>query len=164
MVWAVSYVRPLATIASQVAVHAVTRQVRPAQVVCRQPACIESALVPWQNCTPLCQLVSASAPPCAHEFAAALAPIPEDTNVVHYAGKRLEESKKINQSLSALGNVIAALTDHKGTRAHIPYRSASPSTHCCDPPHSFAVILRDSFYTCCGLNKSHASAANQRAE
>ncbi len=38
------------------------------------------------------------------------------------SGKRLEESKKINQSLSALGNVIAALTDHKGTRAHIPYR------------------------------------------
>lgn len=41
------------------------------------------------------------------------------------AGKRLEESKKINQSLSALGNVIAALTDHKGTRAHIPYRFVS---------------------------------------
>ena len=41
------------------------------------------------------------------------------------AGKRLEESKKINQSLSALGNVIAALTDHKGTRAHIPYRLTS---------------------------------------
>ncbi len=40
------------------------------------------------------------------------------------SGKRLEESKKINQSLSALGNVIAALTDHKGTRAHIPYRYA----------------------------------------
>ena len=38
------------------------------------------------------------------------------------AGKRLEESKKINQSLSALGNVIAALTDTKGTRSHIPYR------------------------------------------
>lgn len=39
-------------------------------------------------------------------------------------GKRLEESKKINQSLSALGNVIAALTDPKGKdgRPHIPYR------------------------------------------
>lgn len=41
-------------------------------------------------------------------------------------GKRLEESKKINQSLSALGNVIAALTDTKGTRSHIPYRWAFP--------------------------------------
>ncbi len=36
-------------------------------------------------------------------------------------GQRLEESKKINQSLSALGNVIAALTDARG-RQHIPYR------------------------------------------
>ena len=38
-------------------------------------------------------------------------------------GQRLEESKKINQSLSALGNVIAALTDTKG-RQHIPYRDS----------------------------------------
>ncbi|KAJ1482516.1 P-loop containing nucleoside triphosphate hydrolase protein [Baffinella frigidus] len=38
-------------------------------------------------------------------------------------GRRLEESKKINQSLSALGNVIAALTDAKG-RQHIPYRDS----------------------------------------
>jgi len=38
-------------------------------------------------------------------------------------GLRLEESKKINQSLSALGNVIAALTDPKG-RKHIPYRDS----------------------------------------
>lgn len=38
-------------------------------------------------------------------------------------GKRLEESKKINQSLSALGNVIAALTDPK-SRTHIPYRDS----------------------------------------
>ena len=38
-------------------------------------------------------------------------------------GQRLEESKKINQSLSALGNVIAALTDPKG-RSHIPYRDS----------------------------------------
>lgn len=40
------------------------------------------------------------------------------------AGKRLEESKKINQSLSALGNVIAALTDTRGVRAHVPYRDS----------------------------------------
>lgn len=38
-------------------------------------------------------------------------------------GKRLEESKKINASLSALGNVIAALTDKK-ERQHIPYRDS----------------------------------------
>lgn len=38
-------------------------------------------------------------------------------------GLRLQESKKINQSLSALGNVIAALTDKKG-RKHIPYRDS----------------------------------------
>ena len=38
-------------------------------------------------------------------------------------GVRLQESKKINQSLSALGNVIAALTDKKG-RKHIPYRDS----------------------------------------
>ncbi|GBG86232.1 hypothetical protein CBR_g41137 [Chara braunii] len=38
-------------------------------------------------------------------------------------GKRLEESKKINQSLSCLGNVISALTETKG-RQHIPYRDS----------------------------------------
>jgi len=38
-------------------------------------------------------------------------------------GQRLEESRKINQSLSALGNVIAALTDSRG-RQHIPYRNS----------------------------------------
>jgi len=38
-------------------------------------------------------------------------------------GQRLEESKKINQSLSALGNVISALTDTRG-RKHIPYRDS----------------------------------------
>lgn len=38
-------------------------------------------------------------------------------------GQRLKESKKINQSLSALGNVISALTDHRG-RQHIPYRDS----------------------------------------
>lgn len=34
-----------------------------------------------------------------------------------------QESKKINQSLSALGNVISALTDQRG-RQHIPYRDS----------------------------------------
>jgi kinesin family protein 3/17 len=38
-------------------------------------------------------------------------------------GQRLEESKQINRSLSALGNVISALTDTKG-RTHVPYRDS----------------------------------------
>ena len=38
-------------------------------------------------------------------------------------GQRLEESKQINRSLSALGNVISALTDTKG-RSHVPYRDS----------------------------------------
>ena len=38
-------------------------------------------------------------------------------------GKRLEESKSINKSLSTLGNVITALTAPKG-RSHIPYRDS----------------------------------------
>ena len=47
----------------------------------------------------------------------------ERLTVTGAVGKRLEECKKINQSLSALGNVIAALTDSKG-RIHIPYRNS----------------------------------------
>lgn len=39
-------------------------------------------------------------------------------------GKQLEESKKINKSLSALGNVIYALTDSKSGNTHIPYRDS----------------------------------------
>lgn len=38
-------------------------------------------------------------------------------------GQRLEESKQINRSLSALGNVISALTDTRG-RSHVPYRDS----------------------------------------
>ena len=45
-------------------------------------------------------------------------------NEIRCAGKRLEESKKINASLSALGNVIYALTDVHGGRQHIPYRDS----------------------------------------
>lgn len=37
-------------------------------------------------------------------------------------GQQLEELKKINKSLSALGNVINSLTDGKST--HIPYRDS----------------------------------------
>lgn len=39
-------------------------------------------------------------------------------------GKRLEETKKINQSLSALGNVISSLSEPKGNKSHIPYRDS----------------------------------------
>jgi len=40
----------------------------------------------------------------------------ERVHITGATGKRLEESKKINASLSALGNVIAALTDRKVSR------------------------------------------------
>ena len=39
------------------------------------------------------------------------------------AGQTLEEAKNINKSLSALGNVINALTDNK-SHQHIPYRDS----------------------------------------
>jgi len=47
----------------------------------------------------------------------------ERIRVTGAMGKQLEESKNINKSLSALGNVIYALTDKK-TRSHIPYRDS----------------------------------------
>lgn len=47
----------------------------------------------------------------------------ERVNVTGATGKRLEESKSINKSLSTLGNVITALTAPKG-RSHIPYRDS----------------------------------------
>lgn len=37
-------------------------------------------------------------------------------------GQRLEEAKKINRSLSALGNCVAALID--GHSVHIPFRDS----------------------------------------
>lgn len=63
----------------------------------------------------------------------------ERVHITGATGKRLEESKKINASLSALGNVIAALTDRKVSAsgnctagevldsALTPARSAFPS-------------------------------------
>ena len=48
----------------------------------------------------------------------------ERVRVTGATGQRLEECKKINQSLSALGNVISALADQKQARIHIPYRDA----------------------------------------
>ena len=47
----------------------------------------------------------------------------ERVRVTGATGKRLDESKKINQSLSALGNVIKALTE-KHNRVHIPFRDS----------------------------------------
>ena len=47
----------------------------------------------------------------------------ERVNVTGATGKRLEESKSINSTLSTLGNVITALTTAKG-RTHIPYRDS----------------------------------------
>lgn len=41
------------------------------------------------------------------------------------SGQQLEEAKTINKSLSALGQVINALTDEKQT--HVPYRSTNYS-------------------------------------
>ena len=38
-------------------------------------------------------------------------------------GSRLDETKSINKSLAALGNVISALTESKA-RTHIPYRDS----------------------------------------
>jgi hypothetical protein len=40
------------------------------------------------------------------------------------AGDRLKEGAQINLSLSALGNVINALTESSGKRKHIPYRDS----------------------------------------
>ena len=46
----------------------------------------------------------------------------EKSKLAGIEGIRLEESKLINKSLSALGNVIKALTD--GQNAHVPYRDS----------------------------------------
>ncbi|UPQ99737.1 kinesin [Chloropicon primus] len=48
----------------------------------------------------------------------------ERVNVTGAAGKRLEECKKINKSLSALGKVISCLTGPQGPQKHIPYRDS----------------------------------------
>jgi len=48
----------------------------------------------------------------------------ERVRVTGATGKQLEESKKINKSLSALGNVIYALTDTQTKRSHVPYRDS----------------------------------------
>lgn len=54
----------------------------------------------------------------------------ENVKKTKASGKLLKEAKSINKSLSALGNVIAALTSKKrgGTRVHVPFRE-SKLTH-----------------------------------
>ena len=47
----------------------------------------------------------------------------ERIRVTGATGQRLEECKKINQSLAALGNVISALSS-RASRSHIPYRNS----------------------------------------
>jgi GTPase SAR1 family protein len=47
----------------------------------------------------------------------------ERLRVTGATGKRLEECKKINKSLAALGNVISALSSRQN-RSHIPYRNS----------------------------------------
>eukprot|EP00210_Caulerpa_lentillifera_P001051 g1014.t1 len=47
----------------------------------------------------------------------------ERVHVTGATGRRLEETKKINQSLSALGNVISAMTACT-SRSHIPFRDS----------------------------------------
>lgn len=49
----------------------------------------------------------------------------ERLRVTGAKGLRLEECKKINQSLAALGNVISALSSKSNAvRSHIPYRNS----------------------------------------
>jgi kinesin family protein 3/17 len=50
----------------------------------------------------------------------------ERLSAVDSSATRLQESKKINTSLSALGNVVAALSERAAgrSRAHIPYRDS----------------------------------------
>ena len=47
----------------------------------------------------------------------------ERVRVSGASGKRLEECKNINSSLSCLGMVIGALTENKAN-SHIPYRNS----------------------------------------
>lgn len=47
----------------------------------------------------------------------------ERPRITGATGQQLEETKKINQSLSALGNVISALTERRA-RSHVPYRDS----------------------------------------
>jgi len=48
----------------------------------------------------------------------------ERIRITGTTGQQLEESKKINKSLSCLGNVINALTDKKNKNNYIPYRDS----------------------------------------
>jgi kinesin family protein 3/17 len=69
----------------------------------------------------------------------------ERIRVTGATGRQLEESKKINKSLSALGNVIYALTDNKG-RSHIPYRDSKVNLYSLTKIIFLFVSLSNKFY------------------
>ncbi len=56
-------------------------------------------------------------------------------------GQTLEEGKLINKSLSALGNVVNALTD--GKSSHVPYRD-SKLTRVLQVHTAFVVVWNES--------------------
>ena len=60
-------------------------------------------------------------------------------------GTRLSEAKSINTSLSALGNVIAALADPHSP--HVPFRD-SKLTRLLQVAHAFTHFLHFDFYIC----------------
>lgn len=66
----------------------------------------------------------------------------ERVRVTGATGKRLEECKKINQSLSCLGNVISALTDQKQPKSHIPYRDSKVAAHQALRPRAVPVQIK----------------------
>ena len=75
-------------------------------------------------------------------------------------GKQLEESKQINRSLAALGNVISALTDTKG-RSHVPYRD-SKLTRILEDRCAWRVWKHMCVCGCCV--REYASAKTTRGE
>ena len=64
-------------------------------------------------------------------------------------GDRLKEAIKINQSLSALGNVISALVDGKST--HVPYRDSKLTRLLQDSLGGTLLGLKRSSVLLCGL-------------
>ena len=56
-------------------------------------------------------------------------------------GRVLEEAKNINKSLSALGNVVNAMTGPLGKGSHIPYRDSKLTRILQDALVSFTFIL-----------------------
>ncbi|KAL5705938.1 serine/threonine-protein kinase KIN2 [Ranunculus cassubicifolius] len=70
-------------------------------------------------------------------------------------GRLLEEAKTINKSLSALGNVINALTNHSpGKAIHIPYRDSKLTRMLQD---ALGGNSRTALLCCCSPSTSNAS-------